>query len=684
MIHKFSDEIKHHFSEVIDSVAKIGGWVVDLSTHSIQWSRQTYEIHELDEGDHISLAGAIDYFLPSYRSHVRDLYYAASLEGKPFSFVAQINTHKQKSKWVKVHGKPIFNDKGHPKSVVGIFEDVTQRVSDFNKIESQQQFLKSIVDNIFEGLIVLDEQGVIRSCNASACTIFGYNESEVLGQNASMLMPEPQASRHNSYLQSFQRSSLANMVGLGRELRGKKKDQSTFPLYLSISEVQMHGKKHFLGTIRELSLEKIHAEKIERLSNYDEYTGLPNRNFLRGYLSEAVIDQYIALVTVNIDRFKRIYLAHGLEKSNLVIKNVAERLESLNDRPALVCRDMADKFWLVFKASNCRDLEKILCRIKKQLEQPICIGGHNHYITASIGAVLAEPGISQISLLSKAELALYDAKSKGNGNFSLYKNSIQHEDILQAYNTERQLREAIEQDDLVFYLQPKHDRDGTLSSAEMLVRWQQRDGKILYPDEFIDIAEESGLIYQIGRKAIEHAAKMLAVIDNVNSDISLAVNISPAHFLSDDFVESLLEIFAENNVDLSRLVLEITENLLVSDFDLLKERTQILAAMGVKISIDDFGTGYSNLQRIQELTISEIKIDKSFTWKCSDQQGLELLNAMVNVGKSMQLDVVAEGVENQTHMDILMNLNIDEFQGYFYSKPIPFDHFMETLTLDAA
>lgn len=682
MTYRFSEEAKHHFAEVVDNVAKIGGWVSDLATQRIIWSNQTYAIHDVQEDENISLDEAINFYLPEYRDMVREHYFAATKEGKPFLFEAQISSRKNHIKWVKSHGKPILNDQGVPTMVVGIFEDITQQRKNLDRIVSQQQFLQTIVDSTLEGLVATDKYGVIKSYNSAAASIFNYDENEAVGKNISILMPAHHSTRHNAYMKNYQDTGINKIIGIGREVMGMKKGGEVFPMFLSISEVLMQGEPHYLGTIRDLSKEKENAEKIEWLSNYDDQTGLPNRSYLQSYLSKLDANIAVSVVTINIDRFRRIYLAYGLAQSNKVIKYVAERLQAFCAQGEFISRDIVDRFWIVLKhdkAENRDQLTATISEIKKQLEAPICIDGYNHYITVSIGAAVSEPSSPHTALLSKAELALHETKRRKTSIYVLYKHTDEHAEILDAYNTERQLREGIENNELVFYLQPKHDRLGQLVSAEVLVRWQKPDGQLIFPDAFIDIAEESGLIHQLGRKAIESTAQMLAEIHTIDPNISLAVNVSPSQFLSDDFIDSVTDIFAANHVKLDKLTIEVTENLLASDFALLKEKTKLLTQMGIKISIDDFGTGYSNLQRIQELTISEIKIDKSFTWKCLDEQGSKLLNAMVNVGKSMHLGIVAEGVENEQHLDILRKMGVDTFQGYYYSKPIPFKDFLKKL-----
>ena len=682
MKHEFDDEIIYSFIDVVSNVAKIGGWVAELSDRSVFWTKQTYNIFAAPQGSNIMLKDAVNFFLPGYRERIRALFNTASNDGKPFQFEAQIRDLSGQVKWIMIHGRPILNEQQQPVKVVGIFEDISQRVADFEKIKSQQQYLTSVVNNILEGLIVIDERGLIRSFNSAAADIFGYQEQQVLDKNIAILMPDSDASRHDGYMQHYHNTSLAKIIGIGREVMGKRKNGDVFPLYLSIAEVDIKGRRHYLGTIRDLSQEKTHAEKINWLSNYDDLTGLPNRNFLLNYLSECVNGQSVLLIAINIDRFKRIYLAYGQEKSDGVIKAIARRLQNHTTQSDFLCRDLADRFWLVLKGDKLNQpayLEDKLESLKQLLEQPVCLDEQRHYITATLGAALSTPASQATNLLSKAELALHDAKRKGNGFYNIYHGEQRQTDILQAYDTERQLREAIDNNELMFYLQPKHNPQGALVSAELLVRWQKADGQMVYPDAFIGIAEETGLIQQIGEQGIQQAAKMLSELTRLGCGISLAVNVSPLQFLSDKFVESIVQAFKQHEVPVNRLIVEVTENLLIADFELVQSKLRQLEDMGVKISIDDFGTGYSNLQRIQQLTISEVKIDKSFTWKCLEQQGSELVNAMIQIGKSMKLTVVAEGLESEEQMQVLNQMGVDVYQGYYFNKPMPFEDFIQQL-----
>ncbi len=681
---KFSSEMVQHFAEVVTDVARIGGWVVDLSSQRVLWSSPTYEIFGTDPKEDISLEDAISYFLEDYRETATQRFDHATSNGQSFQFEAEIKTQDGVKKWVKVHGRPLLDNDQKPTHVVGIFEDITQRIDAFERINTQQQYLTSVIASILEGLIVINKQGKICSFNTAAASIFGYKEHEVLNENIAMLMPNPHSDRHDNYIKNYHQTSIGKIIGIGREVMGRRKNQQVFPMYVSVAEVEIKGETHFLGTVRDLSKEKESARKIEWLSNYDEQTGLPNRSYLLNYMEKQGVEQHITVVSVNIDRFKRIFLAYGQNGSEQVLKSIADRLKANCNEHDFICKDFADRFWLVLPDEHLADhhqLEARLESLKTALEAPYLVNGQRHYISATLGAAYSEPTPHAVNLLSKAELAMHDAKRRGNGLYNIYQSDHQHSNILEEYDTERQLREGLERDELVFYVQPKYTSGGELVSAELLVRWQKPDGTMAYPDSFISIAEESGLIQQIGEQALERAAQMLAELAKINCSISLAVNVSPIQFLNEQFVSNVISVFDQYRVDLSKLIIEVTENLLITDIEVeeVRNRTRILESLGAKISIDDFGTGYSSLQRIQELTISEIKIDKSFTWKCQDEKGRELVNAMIQIGKSMRLTVVAEGVETKEQLNELRDMGVDVYQGYLFNKPMTFEAFIQQL-----
>lgn len=668
--------------EAIEEVADVGGWLFDVERQTVFWSRRTRLIHEMPAGSTPTLVESINYYLPEYRELVDSKLSHAIATGGVFAFKAKIQTHKDNVRWVSAYGKAEVNPINQKVDYVyGSFQDITESMDELQRVQEQQNVLETILDNILEGLIVINQKGLIQSFNKAAEDIFGYTEESVIGENIKMLMPEPNRGRHDSYLQNYHKTKQAKIIGIGRDVEGQHSDGSLFPVALSIAEVEINNQKHFLGTVRDLSKEQESANRIEWLSHYDEATGLPNRNFLLNYLNNTEFEHCLVIVTLNIDFFSRIYLAYGMKESEVVIQELSERLTKYCATEDFICRDLADRFWIVLSGEcwcNKSKLESFIESLLKLISEPLNIHGHQHFLSASVGVAQSQHAQSPVALLSKAELALHESRKRGRGLYTINDGASSNEEIIQNYRLEQELRRAIDSNQIECWIQPKMDCALNLCSAEVLVRWRKDDGTLVFPDQFIPLAESSGLMAALGDVIIEQTASMLTTLHQLDSDMSLAMNVSPAQFLKDSFATKLVDTFAKHDAPLSNLIIEITENLLISDSMDVNDKVEALTRQGVTFSIDDFGTGYSNLKRIQDISLSELKIDKSFTWQCEDGgSGVELVRAMIALAKSMKLHVVAEGVETAEQVRILLAMGVDFLQGYYFDKPLEFELFLE-------
>ncbi len=425
----------------------------------------------------------------------------------------------------------------------------------------------------------------------------------------------------------------------------------------------------------------------EFIAHYDQTTGLPNRVLFTEKIEKLVQDGKCgALMLVNIDRFKVINQAKGLDLGDLLLNYFGARLNDCFDEDAVVARIAADEFGILipYGSGGSCDTDEIVNflysraqRIHTRMAErfPIDDGVH---ITVSIGAapITCEIATEPEEFLRRADTALRKAKSFG-GNQTVIHDRKMEEEVRQRYEIEKELGEAIEKDQLQLFLQAQVNSQGVFCGAEALVRWLHPNKGMISPGLFIPVAEESGLILRIGRWVLE---KVCILLHQYSTErFSISVNISPKQFARHDFVEEVLAVVSEMNVSANRIVLEITEGLLIDDIDEVASKMASLSQAGFRFSIDDFGTGYSSLAYLKKLAISEIKIDRAFVRGLPhDENNAAIVRAIFLMAHALGLEVVAEGVETEEQARFLSSVSNDVIhQGFFFSKPAPAKEIIE-------
>lgn len=668
------------FSSIEDS-ANIGGWWLNIETMDVGWTDGTRNIHEAPEGFTPTLEEGIDFYLPEYQTLIAESVENAINNNKPFDLDAQIKTATGKIKWVNARGIALFDD-SQAKYLFGVFSDIEKDVKNKEILSIAERRNLVTINSLLEGIVTIDHNGFIESFNHAAEQMFGYSAKEVIGRSVDILMPSsPHGKNHQKYVDAYIKTGVNKIIGIGRELEARRKDGSTFPIHLGINEIRQAESISFVGTIRDLSSEKQQAERLKWATLYDDITGLPNRTFLVEYLTEKDFPAGITLVALDIDAFSRINLANDYEEGNIVLREVAKRISHIIGDKHFLARDLADRFWLCLHNHHLytiAEIEELLLKIFDAIKQPINGNRSEHFVQLTAGISSSEKDIPATTFISQAESALYEAKLNARGKAFFYQKK-QLDKLLFEYNLEKKLRVAIDQNQIECWLQPKVDKHGEIVSAEVLSRWNS-DGKFIPPDVFISIAEKMGIIEDLGNYVAKKTATMLVKINQVKAGFSLAMNASPMQFLSPDYDRSILSIFETHNADINNLTIEITENLLINNVTQVDTIMDSLVQSGIKISIDDFGTGYSNLKRILDLPVTEIKVDKSFILDVTtSERSSTLVKSISQIAGSMNATVVAEGVENEDISKWCVDQGIQYQQGYHFSKPIPFDEFLELL-----
>ncbi len=445
------------------------------------------------------------------------------------------------------------------------------------------------------------------------------------------------------------------------------------------------------GTVQDVTERKRAEEQIQYLAYHDSLTGLGNRRLFKERLAMTVSqarrnDWTVGVIFLDLDQFKRINDTLGHSVGDLLLQSVADRLvKSVRetdvvarpDLPSAISRLGGDEFTILLSAlKDPQDLGKVARRILDSLAPPFQLGGHEVVITGSIGIMAwPEDGDDVESLLRNADTAMYHAKEQGRNNFQFYAESM-NEALLRRLVVEGKLRRALEQDEFELHYQPKVSLgDARVSGFEGLLRWRDPELGLVMPNDFIGIAEETGLVDPIGDWVLRAACRQIAVWTQRGFPaVPVSVNASAHQFRDGCLVAQVRAALAEAGVEPARLELEITESTLVHDQERVIEQLKELRALGVRIALDDFGTGYSSLSYLRRLPVDVLKVDRSFVLDIGVRaEDVALGAAIVSMGKALGLCVIAEGVEREEQRDLLRTWGCDEIQGYLVSKALPPD-----------
>lgn len=418
-------------------------------------------------------------------------------------------------------------------------------------------------------------------------------------------------------------------------------------------------------------------------ATHDSLTGLPNRALFRERIEEALNSaksdgKKLGVLLLDMDRFREINNTLGHHNGDKVIRRISTRFDRLMEVEYTLARMRGDEFGILLpEISDEQDIRNMAAMIRKAMVQPIIIEGLSLDIQVSIGAaIFPEHGTGSDLLIQRADVARYVAK-EGQGVCVIY--SAEHD----RYSPQRltlmgELRKGIYGGELFLLYQPKiNGEDGMIDSAEALVRWQHSKHGIIPPNEFIPLAERTGMIKDLSRYVIETVLGQIAAWQQQGKKISVSVNLSAQDLLDQELPDLLAGLLASHGVPASQLVVEITETAIISDPEMALQVMFRLAEMGVKMSIDDFGTGYSSLSYLKKMPVSEIKIDRSFVMDMMENGNDKVIvKATIGLGHNLGLEVVAEGVENQESADLLRELGCDSLQGFFFSKPVTPEEFI--------
>jgi len=433
------------------------------------------------------------------------------------------------------------------------------------------------------------------------------------------------------------------------------------------------------------------ALKMAHLAQHDFLTGLPNRLLLTERLSRAIGQarrhgKRVALMFLDLDNFKHINDSLGHTIGDLLLQLVAERLKICVRNTDTVCRQGGDEFVILLtEIEQTQDAASVAEKLLAAFAEPCLIGGQELHVTLSIGiSIYPDDGQDADEVMKNADTAMYHAKANGRNNYQFFTTAMNTRAVRRLF-VEGKLRRALKQGEFMLYYQPKIDlASGVMIGSEALIRWQDPEHGLVYPNQFVPIAEESGLIVPIGSWVLREACRQVcAWQDSGLLAVPVSVNISAAEFRHKNFLEGVALVLKETGMLPSFLELELTESILMHDAESSASVLESLKAMGMQLAIDDFGTGYSSLSYLKRFPINTLKIDQSFVRDIAiDADDASIVSAMIGMGKSLKQRVIAEGVETEAQLAFLRTLQCDEGQGFLLGHPLPADQFERLLLKD--
>jgi len=582
-------------------------------------------------------------------------------------------------RWISAHGDTVYGNQGQPLRMTGICLDITER----KRAEAGLRLAAAAFETQ-EGIMITDAQGVIERVNRAFTEITGYGADEVVGRTAQILHSD----RHDAGFYATMWEELLRIGAWQGEIWNRRKNGDVYAQWLSITAVRDDDSAvmHFVGTMLDISQRKLREEEVAQLAFYDPLTGLPNRRLMKDRLHQAMAvsartRRLGALMFIDLDRFKSINDTLGHDKGDLLLQQVAQRLTGCVREGDTVARPGGDEFIVMLEADLSKASEEAAAqaravgeKILTALDQPYDIGGDEYHGSASIGvALFGNHHVPMDELLKRADQAMYQAKAAGRNTLRFFDAAIQ-QSLRRRSTLEAELRQAVQRGEFVLHYQPGFDRAGRLLGAEALVRWQHPRLGLVLPDDFIDIAEETGLIISLGRWVLEAACAQLAawIAEPEMARLFLSVNISARQLRDKRFVRHVLDAVDHSGADATRLKLELTESMMLDDVGDTVTKMTALKARGVGFSLDDFGTGYASLTYLKRLPLDQLKIDRSFVSDMlSNPRDAAIARTVVDLGRSLGLTVIAEGVESQAQRDLLAAYGCQVFQGNLFGQPEP-------------
>jgi diguanylate cyclase (GGDEF)-like protein/PAS domain S-box-containing protein len=660
-------------------LAKVGSWSLDLRSNYLEWSDEIFRLFEIDKSQFsASYEAFLEAIHPEDREMVNQAYSVSLTDRQPYEITHRLTFADGRIKYVHEMCETDFDDEGHPLVSRGTVQDVTEQ----KMAEETINLYANVFRYSAEAILITDQENRIVAINPALTTLTGYTFDDLVGQNPNILASG--LTPTETYTEMWH--ALKATGHWQGELFDRRKDGEIYPKWISISVMRNKTGEvtNHIATFVDISERKEAEKRIYHLAHHDPLTGLYNRFSLEGLLEQAAIQaqregEKLALMFIDMDRFKVINDTLGHHVGDALLVEVAKRLKDTVRDSDIVARLGGDEFVVVLTGIDEEMVaSNVAAKIVQSLSTPYLIGENRLLTSPSVGiSLFPEDGHDADALMKSADTAMYHAKDQGRNNYQFFTAEM-NANVQERLLIERDLRSALEQNQFVLYYQPKIEADdGRVSGVEALIRWIHPERGLVPPDKFIPIAEETGLIEEIGEWVLDEACHQLTLWKEQGWLLKMAVNLSPKQLRSSRLVASLQASMEKHHIVAGELELEVTETAAMANAEYAIKQMHAIRAVGVELAIDDFGTGYSSLAYLKLFPIQTLKLDQTFVRDIEvDENDAAISMATISLAHNLGLKVVAEGVETEAQRTFLTSHRCDILQGYLFSRPLPADQFM--------
>lgn len=595
-----------------------------------------------------------------------------SLDNEFYDNVYRLRHADGSYRWIHSRGRLIRDARGRPKRLIGIASDISHQ----RTIDDSLRQAAAVFDATQEGVLVTDAHQRIVHANPAFCRITGYSLEEVLGQNPSRL----KSGRHDTAFYQNLWNTLQTHGSWSGEIWNRRKSGEIYPQWQSIRVIRddKGSITHYVAVFSDISALKHSQRELDYLAHHDALTGLPNRLLFTERIAHAMARSRSkqlrgAVLLIDLDHFKHINESLGHNVGDLLLKSVGERLQQCLPDGATLARLGGDEYGLLYEhCHNAGQAAELAQKLLRSLKTPFRLDAHELYIGASIGISLFPDDTESVEqIMRNADSALFKAKGSGREGYAFYVQALT-DYARQRVELASSLRHALDNQELRVYYQPLHDlRSNRLVGMEALVRWLHPQRGLVPPGEFIPIAEDSGLISAIDTWVLSQACRqMKRWAGQADAPGFVAVNISSRLFGRGELEQKVAQALKETGLHADQLELEVTESAVMEDPATAQNLLTRLRALGVRLAIDDFGTGYSSLARLKRLPVNKLKLDQSFVRGLpQSHEDAAIARAVIALGHSLDLMVLAEGIETAEQARFLRELGCDFGQGYYFGRP---------------
>ncbi|MDI6783598.1 MAG: EAL domain-containing protein [bacterium] len=668
-------KIKDSLTEA-QRIVHLGNWDWDIVNNQLAWSDEIYRIFGVPQQEFkASYETFLDSVHPDDRAVVNKAVQEALQEKKPYNIDHRIVLPDGSFRIVQEQAEVTYDQNGKPSRMVGTVQDITDR----KRAEAEVQKLFMAIEQASDWVVITDKEGNIEYANRIVEEITGYKPEELIGKKTSMF-------KSGKYSQEFYKK-MWDIILSGKTFRrimtNRKKNGELFDVFHTITPLkdEKGNITHFIATSKDLTQQKQLEEKLNYLAFYDSLTDLPNRTLFLDRIKQSLrkagyTKRNVALLLLNIDRFKMINDTFGSGFADNVLQEIAKRISTTLREGDTVARLGSDEFGIaLIDVAAAEDVIRVVEKIMNRITQPIKIDGQELGLTVSIGISLyPTDGKDEQILIRNASIALTKAKQLGRKNYQFYTSELNVK-AAELMAIESYLVPALKNDEFRMYYQPYFDiTSKKLVGFEALIRWKNEAlGGMVSPAKFIPILEETGMITEVGAWIFHTVCRQVADwIGKGYPVVPVAVNLSAVQFRQKELAETLIEIQQNYGFEKKYIIFEVTESTVMADVKFTQTVLNKLKEVGFAVAIDDFGTGYSSLSYLKKFPLNILKIDISFIREvATDPDSTSLVTTIIGMAHSLGLKTIAEGVETEEQGKILRLLRCDIAQGYYYSKPLP-------------